>query len=120
MGFFKRFFGLEQGPGEPRPLSDESFEFEVLQNELPSVVDFYSLMCSPCQVMSGLLNEIGPDYMGKVNFFRLDVTKNPYTASRYNVSSVPTVIAYKNGKEASRFVGLMPIDELRDWIDEIQ
>jgi len=120
MGFFKRLLGLEQRPGETRPLRDESFEFEVLQSDIPSIVDFYSLICSPCQVMSGLLNEIGPDYIGKVNFFRLDVTKNPYTASRYNVSSVPTVIAYKKGKEAKRIVGLLHIDELRDWIDEIQ
>ena len=119
MGFLKRLLGLEQKPGEPKPLNDAVFADAVLKNERPCVVDFYSLWCSPCQVMSGLLNEIGPDYIDRVNFFRLDVTKNPYTASRYGISSVPTVVAFGKGKELKRFAGLMPIDELRDWIDGI-
>jgi len=117
MGFLKRLLGLEQRPGEPKPLSDESFETHVLENDRPAIVDFYSLWCSPCQVMSGLLNELGPGYIGRIDFFKLDVTKSPYAASRYNVSSVPTVIAFKGGKPVNRIVGLMPIDELKDWLD---
>lgn len=119
MGFFKRLLGLEQRPGEPKPIDDESFDTVILENEKPAVVDFYSLWCSPCQVMSGLLNELGPGYMGKIDFFKLDVTKNPYAASRYNVSSVPTIIAFRNGKAINRIVGLMPIDELKAWLDTL-
>jgi len=119
MGFLKRLLGLEQKPGEPKSLSDVVFADEVLKNERPCIVDFYSLWCSPCQVMSGLLNELGPGYIGRVDFFKMDVTKHPYAPSRYNISSVPTVIAFKNGKPVKRLVGLIPIDELKLWIDEL-
>ena len=117
MGFLKRFFGLETKPGELQPLTDDRFDAEVLASDTASFVYFFNLWCNSCQVMSGLLNEIGPDYLGKARFFKLDTGKNPYTPGRYTVISVPTVIAFKNGEPGERLVGLTPLDDLKDWID---
>jgi thioredoxin 1 len=118
MGFIKRLLGLETKPGEPQPVNDSSFEAEVLSCELPCFVDFYSLWCPPCQVMGGLLNEIGPEYIGRAKFFKMDITKNPFSASRQNISGVPTVIVFKGGVGVDRIVGLEPLNDLKAWIDK--
>ena len=117
MGFIKRILGLETSPGEPQPLRDDSFEAEVLHCDLPCFVEFYSLWCPSCQVMSGLLNEVGPEYIGKAKFFKLNVSKNPTAHVPYDISGVPTIIAFKDGEAVDRLVGLVPIDMLKDWIE---
>ncbi len=118
MGFIKRFLGLETKPGEPKPVHGGSFDEEVLTGELSSFVYFFHLWCSSCQVMAGLLNEVGPDYADRALFFKMNVHKEPAIPSRYNVTGVPTVIVFKKGEEADRLVGLFPLDALRDWIEE--
>ncbi|MCK4235543.1 MAG: thiol reductase thioredoxin [Candidatus Krumholzibacteria bacterium] len=118
MGFIKRLLGLETKPGEPKPVNEGSFESEVLNCDLPCFVDFYSLWCPACQVMSGLLNEVGPEYIEKAEFFKLNVINNPTAPVPYKISGVPTIIAFKNGKPVDRLVGLAPIDELKSWIDK--
>jgi thioredoxin 1 len=118
MGFIKRLLGLETKPGEPRPIKDDSFESEVLKCELPCFVEFYNLWCSSCQVMSGLLNEVGPSYLGKAKFFKLNTDRNPAVPARYNISGVPTIIVFKDGKEVDRLAGLTPLNPLKEWIEK--
>jgi thioredoxin len=118
MGFIKRLLGLEIKPGEPKPVNDGSFDDEVLGSPLVSIVDFYSLWCPPCQVMSGLLNEVGVDYVGRVNLFKLNVQRDPSVAARHGIHGVPTLIAFRDGAEIDRLVGLFPIDVLREWIEK--
>jgi thioredoxin 1 len=118
MGFLKRLLGLEIKPGEPKPIKDGSFDAEVLGSGPVSIVDFYNLWCSPCQVMSGLLNEVGVDYVGRVKLFKLNVDREPSAAARHGIRSVPTLIAFKDGVEIDRLVGLVPIDVLREWIEK--
>lgn len=117
MSFFKKLFSKEPKPGKPQPTSDELFDQDVLQAELPVVVDFWASWCSPCQVMGGLLNEIGPDYNGKISIFKLNVEENPRTAARYQVSSIPTIIFFKNGRVVNRIVGLHPLNPLREKLN---
>ena len=117
MGFIKRLLGLEQRPGEPKPISDDTFEREVLGNPLPCFVDFYNLWCSPCQVMGGLLNEVGPNYIGKAAFFKIDVINNPGVAAQYQIRSVPTLVVFRNGAAVESHVGLLPLNPLKEWIE---
>jgi thioredoxin 1 len=117
MGFIKRLLGLEQKPGEPKPISDGIFEETVLRNQLPCFVDFYNLWCAPCQVMGGLLNEVGPQYIGKAEFFKIDVNNNPGVAAKFKIRSVPTLIVFKNGKAVERHVGLIPLNPLKAMIE---
>lgn len=117
MGFLKRLLGLETTPGEPEPLTDAAFENVVLSSDLPCFVYVFSLWCSGCQVMGGLLNEVGPDYVGRARFFKLDATKNPHTAAALGVSGVPAVILVRGGAAVDRLVGLVPLNDLRAWLD---
>jgi thioredoxin-like negative regulator of GroEL len=117
MGLLRRILGLETNPGEPEPLNDENFEQAVSGAETPVFVNFFHLWCSSCQVTGGLLNEIGPDYIGKARFYKMDVTKNPHTPSLLNVRGVPTTIVFAGGAEQARHTGLVPIDQLREWIE---
>lgn len=119
MGFFRNLFNRKPKPGEPRPVTDESFEQEVLASDIPAVVDFWSSHCSPCHVMGGLLDEIGPDYAGRVSIFKLNVDQNHQTATNYQIMSVPTVILFRNGRVVDRIVGLLPMIPLREKLDRL-
>lgn len=119
MGLFKNLFSRPPKPGKPRPVTDESFEQEVLASDIPAVVDFWSSRCPPCHVMGGLLDEIGPDYAGRVNIFKLNVDQNPRTARQYGVQSVPTVILFRNGRAVDWIVGLLPLNPLRQKLDRL-
>jgi thioredoxin 1 len=119
MGFLRKIFNREPKPGQPQHVTDESFEQEVLANDLPSAVDFWSKTCPPCHVMSGLLEEIGPDFVDRVNIFKLNVDENPKTARLYQIRGVPTLILIRNGREVDRVVGLLPLNPLREKLDEL-
>lgn len=119
MGFFSKLFNRSPKPGKPRPVTDASFEQDVLASDLPVVVDFSSPKCSPCQVMKGLLDEIGPDYVGRVNIFQLNVDENPETAMRYQVMSVPTLILFHRGRPRETITGLIPLNPLREKLDKL-
>jgi thioredoxin 1 len=118
MGFIKRLLGLETKPGEPATINREQFERDVLGSDGPCIVEFYNLWCSSCQVMTGLLNEIGPGFMGRASFFKVNAERSPSIPQRYGVSGVPTVILFKGGEPVDRFTGLLPIDDLKAWIDD--
>jgi thioredoxin 1 len=69
--------------------------------------------------MGGLLNEIGPEYQGRLNILKLNVEWNPVSAARYQIRSVPTIIAFNKGKQVRRIAGLIPIDQLRQLFDRL-
>ena len=119
MGFLKNLFFKPSKPGKPLPVTDQSFREAVLESEIPTVVDFWSPRCSPCQVMGGLLDEIGPDYAGRVQIFKLNVEQNPQTAMGYRVQGVPTVIFFRQGKPVDRIVGLLPLKPLKVKLDSL-
>jgi thioredoxin 1 len=119
MGFFAKLFNRQPKPGKPRPVTDDSFEQDVLASDLPAVVDFSSPKCAPCQVMKGLLDEIGPDYVGRVNIFKMNVDENPRTAEAYRIMSVPTLIFFRKGRARETISGLIPLQPLRQKLDRL-
>ena len=94
MGFFKRLLGLETRPGEPEPLSDESFDDIVRNPDTTVFVVFFSLWCSACQVMLGLVNEVGPEYIGRARFYKMDAGKSPHAVTVMDIRSVPVLAAF--------------------------
>ena len=119
MGFFKDLFNRPPKPGKPQLTDDDTFELDVLASETPAVVDFWSSRCPPCHVMGGLLNEFGPEYVGRVNIFKLNVDQNPRITMRYRIHSVPTVIFFRNGRVTDTVVGLMPLIPLKEKFDRL-
>jgi thioredoxin 1 len=119
VGFFKTMLGSTTKPGKPMETTDETFDADVLKSDLPVLVDFWSPTCMPCQVMGGLLRELGPEYAGRVNIFKLNVAQNMQTAMRYKIRSIPTLIFMKNGRIVEQAVGLLPIDQLRHKLNRL-
>ncbi len=117
VSFLKNLFSRPPKPGKPLPVTDGSFEQLVLASSTPSAVEFWSPQCPHCQVMSGLLDEIGPDYAGRVGIFKLNVLQNPETATAYRIMGTPTVILFRRGKAVDRIVGLLPLNPLKAKLD---
>ena len=119
MGFLSRIFSRPPKPGKPIVVTDESFVQDVLHSNLPAVVDFWSSTCAPCQVMGGLLNELGPQYADRIQIFKANVEQSPEIAEQYRIRSIPTLVFLRNGREVDRIVGLLPLNPLRARLDKL-
>jgi thioredoxin 1 len=98
--------------GTPKVVTDPTFETEVLRSDQPVLVDFWATWCGPCRMVAPILEEIAKEQSEKLSVAKLDVDANPITAGRFGVRSIPTMILFKNGREAQRLVGYMPKERL--------
>ena len=87
-------------------LTDTNFESEVLQSDKPVLVDFWAEWCMPCRMLGPTIEKIAKDYAGKVKVGKVDTDANRDVSLRYGISAIPTVILFKNGQIAQKFVGL--------------
>lgn len=93
-------------------VSDRTFEAEVLQSELPVLLDFTATWCGPCKALKPLIEKVAQSHAGQLKVLQLDIDESPETPSRFNIRGVPTVIVFKGGKEVARQVGLAPESKL--------
>lgn len=92
--------------------SDENFESEVLNSDVPVLVDFFAEWCGPCKMMGPVVDKIAQEYEGKAKVGKIDIDKNPDLAGKYNVMSVPTFMVFKQGKIVDTVIGAVSKEEL--------
>ena len=93
-------------------VTDANFDQEVLQSDLPVLVDFWAPWCGPCKLMGPIIEELAKEFEGKVKVVKLNVDENPQTAQKYGIMSIPTLIIFKNGQIAEQLIGLRPKEEI--------
>ncbi|RPD83959.1 thioredoxin [Neisseria weixii] len=99
--------------------SDTAFAQDVLQSELPVLVDFYADWCPPCQMIAPSLDALAEEFHGKAKIVKINVDKNPQLAMQYDVRSIPTLMTFKQGKNLQRMAGAMPKSQLAGLINQI-
>ncbi|MBB5514037.1 thioredoxin 1 [Rubricella aquisinus] len=99
-------------------VSDSTFEADVLQSDLPVVVDFWAEWCGPCKQIGPALEELSEAYDGKVKIVKINVDENPNTPSQMGVRGIPALFMFKGGEVVSSKVGAAPKAALQGWIEE--
>ncbi len=100
-----------------RHVTDQDFDKVVLQGGKPAFVDFWAPWCSPCRIIGPIVEELAPAYQEKAIIVKMNVDDNPEVAQKYGVTSIPTLMMFKDGKLVDRLVGAMPKGELQKFID---
>ena len=99
-------------------VSDATFEADVLQSEIPVVVDFWAEWCGPCKQIGPALEELSEAYDGKVKIVKVNVDENPATPQQFGVRGIPALFLVKGGEVVSSKIGAAPKAALQGWIEE--
>lgn len=89
-------------------LNDSNFQQEVLNSELPVLVDFWAEWCAPCKLIEPIVDEIAGEYNGKLKVGKVDVDSNPQISMQYGIRSIPTLLIFKNGQAVDQVIGAVP------------
>ena len=103
--------------GTVAEVNDTNFDSEVLQSSEPVLVDFWAPWCGPCRQIAPLVEQLAGENAGSAKILKLNVDDAPQAAQNYGVSSIPTLMVFKNGEVVDRFVGVQPKTRLQDAID---
>tara|TARA_Y100000996_G_C22420099_1_gene601057 strand:+ start:337 stop:657 length:321 start_codon:yes stop_codon:yes gene_type:complete len=98
-------------------ITDNNFEEEINNSQLPILIDFWAEWCGPCKQIGPILEEIGNSKKDKLKIFKLNVDENPLTAQKFGVRGIPTLMLFKNGKVVDTKVGSLPKNMLESWLD---
>ena len=102
--------------GAAFPVTDGTFQDEVLSAQQPVLVDFWATWCGPCRMVAPIVEEIAGEQGDKLKVAKVDVDQNPQVAQQFGVMSIPTLIVFKNGEAVERLVGYMPKAKLMQAI----
>lgn len=101
-----------------KPVTDSSFEADVLKSGTPVLVDFWAEWCGPCRALSPKLEEIATELDGKIKVVKVNVDENQATPAKYNIRGIPTMLLFKGGNEIGQLVGNHPKEAILDFLNK--
>ena len=99
------------------PVTDDTFESEVIKSEVPVLVDYWAEWCGPCKMIAPILDEVAKNYTGRLKVAKLNVDENRATAEKYGIRGIPTLMLFKGGSVESTKVGALSKSQLSAFID---
>ena len=100
-------------------LTDDNFEAEVKQSEVPVLVDFWAPWCGPCKMLGPILDELAGEFEGRVKIGKVNIDEHQNVAGQFGVSSIPTLLVFKGGEVCEQHVGLKPKAALADSLNSV-
>ena len=99
-------------------VTNANFEQEVLQSNVPVLIDFFADWCMPCKMFAPIFEAVAEEFEGKVKFVKVNIDESPDLAQKYFVMSIPTLKLVKGEELLGSFVGAMTTEELEDWVNQ--
>ena len=99
-------------------INDADFESVVVNSDIPVLLDFWAPWCGPCKMMAPVLDELAPEFAGKVKIVKMNVDDNQATPAQFGVRSIPTLLLIKNGQVVATQVGALPKTQLANFINQ--
>jgi thioredoxin 1 len=103
----------------PVTVTDTTFKEEVIDSDVPVLVDFWASWCSPCKMIAPLVEELAGEYGARIKVVKVDIDANPITPGQFGVMSIPTLLLFREGKAEKRIVGYQPKAKLKVEIDNV-
>ncbi len=95
---------------------DSTFEAEVLQSDVPALVDYWAPWCGPCRAMAPIINDLAKEYGEQLKVLKMNVDDNPETPGQYDIRSIPTLILYKGGTAVEQVTGVVPKATIKEMV----
>ena len=103
---------------EPIEITDDNFQEEVLNSEIPVLVDFWADWCQPCKMIAPSVAQVADEYDGKIKVGKLDVDSNPRTSTALNIRGIPALLIFNEGKPIDQIIGAVPKSIIQKKLDE--
>ncbi|MBI2612021.1 thioredoxin [Candidatus Gottesmanbacteria bacterium] len=100
-------------------VTDQNFDSEVVRSKIPVLVDMWAIWCGPCRFQDPILEELAPNYEGKIKIAKLNVDENPQTAGKYGIMSIPTLLLFKGGIIVKQMIGVQSKETLEDEFKKV-